>query len=190
MFRRKKKDGSQPEPKKIIQVINDEMLGTWVDDPNQKGGEDTVSEPIKRDKIFENDFNTGNLKTENFPEIKIDADYSRSHLDECYNSIDYHEMKELMEMVYAAFKSSQWGNLPLNKKFSKDLMPYIFNDVFKEIDGKGYSTIDMFICIAEFMDITYEKVYEIAGLKIKERLIHELEDKYKVLSKRKTKRLF
>lgn len=144
----------------------------------------------KRDKIFGNDFNTGNIDPERFPDIKIETGYADSILDDCYNMEDYMEKKKLLEMTVEVFKESQWGNLPLDKKFSKELQPFIFNDLYKGLDGNHFTTIDIFICIAEFMDISYERVYEIAGLKMKEQLINELDDKYKMLSKKKINRLF
>ena len=111
-------------------------------------------------------------------------------LDDCYSAEDYVEKKDLLKKVFDAFKASQWGTLSLNKKFSKELMPFIFNDLYKNLDGMGHSTIDIFICIAEFMDASYERIYEIAGLRAKEKLIKELEDKYRVLSRKKIHRLF
>ena len=192
MFRRKKKDAAPKEPvkgkgKQSTPVFNDDMLGI-PHGPEKMTEEDHKEE--KRDKIFGNDFNTGNIDIESLPDIKIDASYAKSNLEDCYNADDYAEKKAIMDAVYAAFHESQWKNLPLTKKFSKELMPYIFNDLFKAIDGNGFTATDMFIAIAEFMDISYERVYEIAGLKMKERLIHELENKYKILSKKNIKRLF
>ena len=136
----------------------------------------------KRDKIFENNYNMGNVSTEHLPTIKVDSEYAVEGLDE-------RERKKLMQLAYTIFKASQWGSLPLNKKFSKEIMPYIFNDLFKGMDN-GSAVIDIFICIAEFMDISYERVYDIANLRARERVVKELEDKYRVLSKRHINRLF
>jgi hypothetical protein len=144
----------------------------------------------RRDKIFGNDFNTGNIKSENFPDIKVESSFSSSFLDDCYDAEEYMTRKDLMEKVYDVFKNSQWGSLPLDKKFSKELMPFIFNDLYKGLCDQGYPTVDIFICIAEFMDVSYEKVYDVAGIKVKERILKELESKYKVLSKKKINRLF
>jgi galactokinase len=181
MFKKKAKIKGTP-------VFDEEML------TGHKAEDGTIT-PVavdkgKQDKIFFNDFNTGNIDVEALPTIKIDGTFAKSNLEDCYNADEYAERKDLMDKVYAAFEDSQWKNLPLTKKFSKELMPFIFNDLFKAIDGQGHTTIDMFIAIAEFMDISYERIYEIAGLKMKERLIHELENKYKILSKKNIKRLF
>lgn len=174
--------------KKNVAVFSNKMIGLKT--PKEKKKPEPKKEEKKVDKIFGNDFNTGNIESERFPDIQIDAGYADSILDDCYNMEDYMEKKKLLEMTVEVFKLSQWGNLPLDKKFSKELQPFIFNDLYKGLDGNNFTTIDMFICIAEFMDISYERVYEIAGLKMKEQLINELEDKYKMLSRKKINRLF
>lgn len=154
--------------------------------------EEETKNPLyeKRDKIFDNDFNIGNINTENLPNIHIETDFATSYLDDCYNTEEYVTRKDLTEKVLVIFNDSQWSTLPLDKKFSKELMPFIFNDLYKGLSGQGYTTVDIFICIAEFMDVSYEKVYEVAGVKVKELLIKEMELKYKILSKKKINRLF
>jgi hypothetical protein len=186
----KKQQKNTPKPKdtKNVAVFDDKMIGVKKDKP--KTDKKKEDDKKRRDKIFNNDFNTGNIESERFPNIQIDVGYASSILDDCYNMEDYMEKKKLLELTVEVFEKSQWGNLPLDKKFSKELQPFIFNDLFKGLDDQTFTAIDMFICIAEFMDISYERVYEIAGLKMKERLINELEGKYKMLSKKKISRLF
>ena len=186
-----KKKGKTP-PKKIYEDHNDDV-GRF-EEAELKRSQGIVEKKDdgekKRDKIFDNDFNTGNISTENLPNIRVDFSYASGNLSEYYTADEYYEKTELTQLVYKSFKESQWGNLPLNKKFSKELMPFIFKDILKDIDGKGYSATDMFICIAEFMDVTYEKAYEAAPLRIKERIIKELDNKYHLLKKKNIKRLF
>jgi hypothetical protein len=183
---KKKEVKQQPKAQPVIVLKDgvDGMDGTEVVDNEHQKKED------RRDKIFGNDFNTGNITSENLPNIKIETDYSSSYLDDCYDAEEYMMRKDLMQRVYDIFKASQWGNLPLDKKFSKELMPFIFNDLYKGLAERGYPTVEVFICIAEFMDVSYEKVYEVAGIKVKEQILKELESKFKVLSKKKINRLF
>lgn len=171
---------SKTEP---VEMVEDD-LDQYYNDINE-----VKKKEIPRDKIFGNDFNTGNLKSDHMPNIKIETSFSSSYLDDCYDAEEYAVRKDLMKKVYEAFTKSQWSNLTLDKKFPKELMPYIFNDIYKSL-ADDYPTVDIFICIAEFMDVSYEKVYEIVGIKVKERLLNELEVKYKVLSRRKINRLF
>ena len=194
MATKKKTVLKKPAKKQKIKIKNvpvfDDKMVDHQPKPTKKAKEKKlIEEKDKRDKIFENNYNMGNFTTESLPEIRIEGEFA-SNLDDVYNADEYMERKKLMEEVFDAFKNSQWGTLPLTKKFSKELMPYIFNDIFKSLDNKNYSVIDMFICIAEFMDVSYERVYEIAGLRMKEKLIKELEEKYKILSKKHINRLF
>jgi len=185
----KSKEKVTKAPKKNVAVFDDKMLGIKKAKAKIVVAEVKVEEK-KVDKIFGNDFNTGNIDPEKFPDIQIEAGYADSILSDCYNMEDYMEKKKLLELTVDVFKKSQWGNLPLDKKFSKELQPFIFSDLYKGLDGQNFTTIDIFICIAEFMDVSYERIYEIAGLKMKEQLINELEDKYKILSKKRINRLF
>lgn len=147
--------------------------------------------PRKQDKIFENNYNTGSTETSKLPDIKVSGDYADSRLEECYNSEQYSVKRDLLDKVYEIYNNSQWKGLPNDKKFPKELAPFIFNDLWNGLNtGDGHSAMDMFIAIAEFMDTSYEKVYEAAGLKVKEQVIHELQQKYKMFEKKKINRLF
>jgi len=187
MKKDKKKQNKSKEklaPPVIVLKSADGMDGTPVIDNEHQKRDD------HRDKIFGNDFNTGNIQSHNLPNIKIETDFASSYLDDCYDAEEYMTRKDLMKKVFEIFKESQWNSLPLDKKFSKELMPFIFNDLYKGLADRGYPTVDIFICIAEFMDVSYEKVYEVAGIKVKEQILKELESKFKVLSKKKINRLF
>lgn len=179
---RKKKDDKKAKP---VFDLEDEYFVPKASVPSE-----VKPKEKEKDKIFGNDFNMGNLAFNDFPVIKVDGEYANSHLDDVYDSEDYHIRKELTEKCYEIFKKSQWADLPLNKRFSKELMPFIFNDLFKELDVDNNSAVDIFITIAEFMDVPYEKVVECAGIKIKERITFELDQKYKILKSKSIKRLF
>jgi len=49
---------------------------------------------------------------------------------------------------------------------------------------------EKFVSVCDFLSISYSKAYEVIPIKYKEIIINELEDKYKVLSRRKIGRLF
>lgn len=143
-----------------------------------------------QDKIFDNTYNTGSTDTQKLPDIKVDNRYAESRLDDCYDVEQYTVKRELLDKVYDLYMDSQWKSLPRDKKFPKELAPFIFNDLWTGLAGNNHSAMDMFIAIAEFMNTSYEKVYEAAGLKVKDMIIRELEEKYKMLSKKKINRLF
>lgn len=142
------------------------------------------------DKIFDNTYNTGNTETQKLPDIHINGDYASSRLEDCYDSEQYAIKKDLLAKVYEIYKVSQWKDMPNDKKFPKELAPFIFQELWAGLAGNAHSATDMFIAIAEFMDTSYEKVYEAAGLKVKEQIIRELETKYKLLNRKKINRLF
>lgn len=142
------------------------------------------------DKIFNNAFNVGNTGFDELPDIRVNEEYADKHLNDVYDAEQYHVRTELTKKCEDAFIESQWNGLPRDKKFPKDLMPYIFNDLYKSLDNEGYAAIDIFIAIAEFMGVSYEKVYDSAGIKVKERLIFELNQKYGSLDKKNIDRLF
>lgn len=205
MFRKKKKVVEDPKakPKKKSKAIEELELEQAILDEMQAESEARMKmsrvehqehqgeNPLdKKDKIFHNDYNTGNVELHSFPDVKINNDYATSYLGDVYNTDDYIDRKMLLEAVYDTFKKSQWKSLPLTKNFSKELMPFIFNDLYTALQGKGHTTTDIVICIAEFMNVSYEKIYEIAGLKVKESLIKELESRFNKLSNRKINRLF
>jgi hypothetical protein len=157
----------------------------------ETAAQEEQEKPKKReDKIFGNSFNLGNVEHEDFHEVKIEQGYATSNLADCYNTEEYNQRKEIMERVVETFNKSQWNEMPLGKKFPKEVLPYIFQELYLGLAGGGYTTVDMFICISEFMDQPYERVYEAAGVAVKERLIQELELSHGTLAKKKINRLF
>ena len=143
-----------------------------------------------KDKIFGNAYNAGETGYQDLPDIKAEGDYAGRHLGHVYDSEDYNMRMKLSQMCSDAFDESQWAGLPLSKKFSKELMPYIFQDLFKVLDVDGHSVVDCFIAIAEFMDVSYEKVYWSAGNEVQKRLIAECNTKFGSLDKKDINRLF
>jgi hypothetical protein len=63
---------------------------------------------------------------------------------------------------------------------------------FKEklIDSKKFSNMEIFIGIAEFFQINYDQLYSEVGVLDKEFLLKELNEKYGLSSRIKTKKLF
>jgi len=98
--------------------------------------------------------------------------------------------KRLEEVVYEAFQTSRWFPLSYKKKIPKDLIPHLFQEVLEKLDETEFSFSEKFVCICDYIQIPYTKAYEIAPIKYRELIINELEVKYKILSKKKIKRLF
>lgn len=123
--------------------------------------------------------------TENF-----EIDQNNKLVEEHYDEQEYLRKKRLEELIYEAFQTSRWFPLSYKKKIPKDLVPHIFQEVLEKIEDKEYSFSEKFVSICDYIQITYSKAYEIIPIRYKEIIINELELKYKILSKKKIKRLF
>jgi hypothetical protein len=155
------------------------------------------------DKIFGNSYNSGDVQMSRLPEIKVRADYA-GRLD-CYNADNTHYVRmEMSKRVNSAFEESQWSKLVEDKevgerwakrefKLPKNLIPYVFNDLFLALDDGHSSTTDRFIVIAEFLEfmhVSYDKVYSSVPVRIKESLLQELDDASGNITGKRIVRLF
>ena len=129
-----------------------------------------------------------------FDGVRINERYSSTYLDEYYDSSSYLEAKTLEEAVYLSFKN-KWPDEEIHNieyKFSKDkefqieVLHYIYN----QLKSTTWEKYKIFICIAGFMDVSVEKLLAIGGTKLKETIASELNEKYGILRKRRTKKLF
>lgn len=178
--------------KKSIDITQEFFDG---EDINQEGisNESTDlnsgEEPRKRlgDKIFgaHNNPTSGNEYNENFT-VSTGSDV----LEGTYDEEEYLHRKKLEETVFECFQKSRWYPLSYKKKIPKDLVPHLFQDVLDGLEGTEFSFSEKFVVICDFVSIPYAKAYEIIPPKYKEKIINELETKFSVLSKRKTKKLF
>jgi len=120
----------------------------------------------------------------------FEVDVESKFVEECYDEQEYIYRKRLEELVYEAFQTSRWFPLSFKKKIPKDLIPHIFQEVLEKLEETEYSFSEKFVSICDYIQIPYSKAYEITPIKYKEIIINELEVKYKILSKKKIKRLF
>jgi len=129
-----------------------------------------------------------------FDGVRINDRYSSTYLDEYYDSSNYLEAKSLEEAVYLSFKA-KWPDVEIHSieyKFSKDkeFQSEVLHHVYNELKNGTWPRYLVFICIAGFMDIGVEKLLTICGTKMKETIASELNEKYGILKKRRTKKLF
>ena len=174
--------------KKPVPLFEDEQENKQHEQEQQQAAQEAPKR--REDKIFGNSFNLGNVEHENFHEVKIEAGYATANLGDCYDTEDYYQRRKILDEVVIIFEKSQWHEMPLGKRFPKEVLPYIFQELYTGLQGCGYTSVDMFIAITEFMDLPYEKVYEATGLAVKEQLIKELEVEHGTLAKKKINRLF
>jgi hypothetical protein len=139
------------------------------------------------DKIFGAHNNPS--KEQDYSE-NFEIDQNNKLVEEHYDEQEYLRKKRLEELIYEAFQTSRWFPLSYKKKIPKDLVPHIFQEVLEKIEDKEYSFSEKFVSICDYIQITYAKAYEIIPIRYKEIIINELELKYRILSKKKIKRLF
>ena len=146
---------------------------------------------IAHDKIFANDYNTGNLDFEEYTLPKVDSFYAETNLRDCYDAYEYNRKKELEAKVDEYFLASEPGQVLGNKKkLPKQVLPQVYVAIREKFKGNDYTGSEIFICIAEYFSINYEVLYENIPSLYREELVRELDDKYGVLKKRGVKRLF
>lgn len=141
---------------------------------------------MKEDKIFNNRYNTGEIDYEVFGKIQVHEKFLPRDVFEEY--LDNKLQDELYEIFVGADFYEDYSK---NKKVVRSDVSrvyYYFDDNLK--NTKAISPIDKFVAIAEFMSITYEQLYEELAPVYKEALLRELDQKYKIFTKRNIKRLF
>jgi hypothetical protein len=120
----------------------------------------------------------------------FDIDQDHKFVETYYDEEEYMHRKKLEEAIYVAFQTSRWFPLSYKKKIPKDLIPHLFQEILDKLEGTEFTFSEKFVCICDYVQITYAKAYEIAPIKYREIIINELENKYKILSKKKIRRLF
>jgi hypothetical protein len=141
---------------------------------------------MKEDKIFNNRYNTGEIEYEVFGKIQVHEKFLPRDVFEEYTD------NKLQDELYDIFtKSDFYEEYSKNKKVVRSDVSrvyYHFDDNLQ--NTKSISPVEKFIAIAEFMSIPYEQLYEELAPVYKEALLRELDEKYKIFTKRKIKRLF
>lgn len=152
---------------------------------------DTPTEP-KRDKIFNNDFNIGNLDYERFDHLpQIDQTYTDNLLGECYNSYEFARKQRLEVLIDDYVKNTKHVELlDSNKKIPKRILPLIYEAIVKQFKDGEFTSSERFIAIAEYFSIKYEILYENIPSLYREDLVRELDETYEILKRKGLKRLF
>lgn len=146
---------------------------------------------FKRDKIFNNDYNTGNLDFEEFSLPRVDTNYAEKNLEDCYNSHDYERDKKLQEMVDIFFQESElYETLKNKKKIPKQNIPLVFVAIRKRFPLNEFLGSEIFSAIAEYFGMNYEILYENIPSLYRQELVRELDERYGILQKRGVKKLF
>jgi len=150
-------------------------------------------ENMKEDKILNNSFNSGELNFQEFTQtIKVDGRVSGLYDDQLGDVIEHRTIKLLNEEIFRIFEESPYYEKYKNpKRVDKNdmvKMYYYFKEKIMEV--KNFSPMEMFIGFAEFFQINYDQLYGEIRVLDKELLLKELNEKYGLHNRIKTKRLF
>jgi hypothetical protein len=150
----------------------------------------------KTDKILNNSFSSGELHYEDLSkELKIDSRVAGLYEDQLGDDIVDHRTKKMLDdEIYKIFLDS-----PYYKKYKtpkrvdkNDMMKmyYYFKDEIAKLENKHFSNMEVFVGFAEFFQVNYDQLYADIGVMDKEFILKELNEKYSLTNKIKTKRLF
>jgi hypothetical protein len=149
--------------------------------------------PKKEDKIINNTYNQGEQAFEDFGTMKVDDSVFSLYEDQLGdNIIENRTIKMLDDEMYNIFQKS-----PYFEKYKKPKradgndrikMYYYFKENL--LKQKKYTNMEIFIAFAEFFQINYDQLYNEVGVLDKEGLLRELNEKYGLTHRIKTKRLF
>jgi len=149
---------------------------------------------MKEDKIINNSFNSGELNFQEFTQsIKVDNRVSEYYDDQLGDVIEHRTMNMLKDLIYEIFEQSKYYEKYKNpKRVDKNDMIKMYYFFKEKISGsdKKFSSMEIFIGFAEFFQINYDQLYSEIRVSDKENLLKELNEKYGLKHKIKTKRLF
>ena len=150
-------------------------------------------EPMKEDKILNNSFNNGEMNYQEFTTtIKVDNRVSALYDDQLGDILEHRSKSILNDNIYSIFLESPYYEKYKNpKRVDKtDMinMYYYFKEAVMKI--KSFSSMEIFIGFAEFFQINYDQLYGEIRVLDKESLLKEMNEKFELGKRIKTKRLF
>lgn len=142
-----------------------------------------------------NSFNSGELHHEDFSKpLVVDSRVSGLYEDQLGDLIEYRTKQMLDDEMYKIFLNSPYyAKYKSPKRVDKnDMMKmyYYFKDEISKVENRKFSNMELFIGFAEFFQVNYDQLYTDIGVMDKEFILKELNEKYSLNSRIKTKRLF
>jgi hypothetical protein len=123
-------------------------------------------------------------------EVDPNLDYRSIQSIVTYDDEDYIYARSLNDRIDEIFQESRWTIISPSKKIPKDLIPLIFQDILKELEGTEFSMVEKFVAICDYTAINYQKAYESIHMKYKEIIVQEMDQKYGILGKKGIKKIF
>lgn len=133
---------------------------------------------------------TGVNEIEEEFEVDPNLDYRSIQSIVTYDDENYIYSCSLNDKIDEIFQESRWTIINPAKKIPKDLIPLIFQDILKELEGTEFSMVEKFVAICDYTAINYQKAYESIHMKYKELIVQEMDQKYGILGKKGIKKIF
>ncbi len=143
------------------------------------------------DKILHNKYNRGDVEYTDFSEPKIDVSFRMGRLNDSYDSYDSYRMLELNNYIYTIYKNTTWERVyDTTKRIPKQDLSEVYSFLKERITDTTYTNSEIFVTIAQFLDVNMGILYSMIGPAYKEELIEELKVYRPKLIKNKIAPLF
>jgi len=148
----------------------------------------TIPIPKKRrrkynDKIFDNKYNTGSLEYDIINEkMELDRAYIGDKLSPYYDPQTQYHTIELNKIINEIYQGTVWQEeFGVTGRIPKHLLTIIFDYFADRIQEDTYTFSEIFVAVAEYLDVHLKTLYEMAAPIYKRRLLEELDEKYQVI---------
>jgi hypothetical protein len=141
----------------------------------------------------DNNYNQDGGSEEYSASLKIDSRVSGLYEDQLGdNVVESHVVKMLEQEIFKIFEASPYHEkYKMLRKIDKGDSIKMFYYFKTSLDKyKTFSSSEIFMAFAEFFQVNYEQLYSEISVLDKESLLKELNEKYQLNSKIKTKKLF
>lgn len=143
------------------------------------------------DKIFDNKFNRGEIDFQPFEKnVEIDKQYVNDQMLNYYNSYDYYRIEELTKVIGTIYEGTKWWATYHSKRIPKFELSEIYQYIRSRIEDTTYTESEVFVEIADFLDVRYITLYEMVSNVYKKKILEELNENFNIQSKLKTYKLF
>jgi hypothetical protein len=145
-----------------------------------------------RDKVFDNNYNTGNLDDFSTEEIVLNEKYKKTFLNQEYNSDVDHRIKKLSAELYKYVEGSPFEKILTNKKLIKRAVPEVLEYILPFLDEyTTYTFAERFFVICDLLnDVKETVIYENLPVDYKDTALKEIKDYSKLKKREDSTRLF
>jgi hypothetical protein len=138
------------------------------------------------DKILDNSYNSGTVEFESYNNFAIDPIFK----DTTDDYTKYHNYK-LYEILNDIIENSKWKEYKtINKKISKFDISEYFEYMRSNFKETIYSEIEIFITMADIVNVNYKLFYDMIPNQYKTILLKELDKNYDIFKDIKSTKLF